>query len=287
MSSNAWHTCAAVARSALTAGGLLYFLGSQWDLVAPGTEGDLLGARYDGRPYWETVSFPASDGAPTGAIVNHAGTTAPAGWLLCEGQPVSRTTYADLFNVISTTFGIGDGSLTFNVPDFRGAFARGVSTTYARGAMPADATKRPSGMTITAHSSHKHTDNSVSANHSHSNNTSSHSHQDSMYDSGTHAHTGVYEPYQASNLNAGIYGNFGTASTNTQTAPETVTSGVAFSNHTHTSNSVTHSHTSQTSSGTNHRHQLASAHAHSHGFDYGGDLESRPPNVYMKFIIKT
>lgn len=56
----------------------------------------------------------------TGVVVPFAGTTAPTGWLLCYGQAVSRTTYANLFGVISTSFGVGDGSTTFNVPDLRG-----------------------------------------------------------------------------------------------------------------------------------------------------------------------
>ena len=53
---------------------------------------------------------------PTGGIVEYAGTTAPNGWLLCDGSAISRTTYADLFEVIGTTFGEGDGSTTFNLP---------------------------------------------------------------------------------------------------------------------------------------------------------------------------
>ena len=52
-------------------------------------------------------------------------TTAPTGWLLCDGAAVSRTTYADLFAVLSTTFGVGDGSTTFNVPDLKGKVAVG------------------------------------------------------------------------------------------------------------------------------------------------------------------
>lgn len=52
--------------------------------------------------------------------------TAPTGWLLCNGDAVSRTTYADLFALIGTTFGVGDGSTTFNVPDFRGRVPAGV-----------------------------------------------------------------------------------------------------------------------------------------------------------------
>ena len=56
---------------------------------------------------------------PVGSISLFAGTTAPNGWLICDGSAVSRTTYADLFAVIGTTYGSGDGSTTFNIPDIR------------------------------------------------------------------------------------------------------------------------------------------------------------------------
>ena len=49
-----------------------------------------------------------------------------AGWLYCNGDAVSRTTYADLFAAIGTTYGVGDGSTTFNLPDLRGVFLRGL-----------------------------------------------------------------------------------------------------------------------------------------------------------------
>lgn len=59
--------------------------------------------------------------APVGVVLPYAGTAAPsANWLLCYGQAISRTTYATLFGVISTTYGSGDGSTTFNLPDLRG-----------------------------------------------------------------------------------------------------------------------------------------------------------------------
>lgn len=61
---------------------------------------------------------------PSGSLVDFAGTSAPAGWLMCDGSAVSRTTYADLFLAIGTAYGSGDGSTTFNLPDFRGRFAR-------------------------------------------------------------------------------------------------------------------------------------------------------------------
>ena len=56
----------------------------------------------------------------TGTVLDFAGSAAPTGWLLCYGQAVSRTTYAPLFAAIGTTFGAGDGSTTFNLPDCRG-----------------------------------------------------------------------------------------------------------------------------------------------------------------------
>ena len=56
--------------------------------------------------------------APVGSLMPFAGNTAPAGWLKCDGSAVSRTTYANLFAVIGTTYGAGDGSTTFNVPNF-------------------------------------------------------------------------------------------------------------------------------------------------------------------------
>lgn len=57
---------------------------------------------------------------PIGGIIGFYGTAAPDGWLVCNGQAVSRTTYAELFSVISTRSGAGDGRSTFNLPDLRG-----------------------------------------------------------------------------------------------------------------------------------------------------------------------
>lgn len=67
--------------------------------------------------------------APIGSIIPFGGTTAPDGFLLCQGQAVSRTTYAELFAVIGTAFGTGDGSTTFNVPDLRGKVPVGLSSS--------------------------------------------------------------------------------------------------------------------------------------------------------------
>lgn len=62
---------------------------------------------------------------PAGLMAPYPGATAPTGWLLCFGQAVSRATYSALFAVISTTYGSGDGSTTFNLPDLRGRVIAG------------------------------------------------------------------------------------------------------------------------------------------------------------------
>ncbi len=63
---------------------------------------------------------------PAGSVLAYAGTTAPTGYLMCDGSAVSRTTYSALFAVIGITAGQGNGTTTFNVPDHRGYFLRGV-----------------------------------------------------------------------------------------------------------------------------------------------------------------
>lgn len=65
---------------------------------------------------------------PAGAVCSFAGSSAPDGWLVCDGAAVSRTTYAALFEQIGTVFGAGDGVATFNLPDLRGEFVRGLDS---------------------------------------------------------------------------------------------------------------------------------------------------------------
>jgi microcystin-dependent protein len=65
---------------------------------------------------------------PAGAIMAFAMNGAPTGWLAADGTAVSRSTYATLFAAIATTYGVGDGTTTFNVPDLRGYFVRGSGT---------------------------------------------------------------------------------------------------------------------------------------------------------------
>jgi len=65
---------------------------------------------------------------PTATILDYAGATAPGGYLLCDGSAVSRTTYSALYAIISTTYGTGNGTTTFNVPDLRGRVTAGVGS---------------------------------------------------------------------------------------------------------------------------------------------------------------
>lgn len=78
-------------------------------------------------------------GIPAGMVAAFAMPTAPAQWLVCNGQAVSRTEYPNLFAAIGTMYGAGDGSTTFNLPDYRGYFLRGWDN--GRGADP-DAASR-------------------------------------------------------------------------------------------------------------------------------------------------
>lgn len=83
-----------------------------------------------------------TDGAgslPIGSILYHGGATVPDNFLEMNGAEVSRITYARLFAVIGTSFGIGNGTSTFNLPDHRDRYFRGRSTLFAVGAYPAQA----------------------------------------------------------------------------------------------------------------------------------------------------
>ena len=70
---------------------------------------------------------------PIGVINSFAGSSAPLGWLMCDGSAVSRTEYSALFSVIGTSFGAGNGSTTFNVPNLLDRVPVGSGSAYARG----------------------------------------------------------------------------------------------------------------------------------------------------------
>lgn len=86
-----------------------------------------------GPSTWSALGAATTTEMPTGSVVPWIGSPSapPSGWLLCDGAAVSRSTYADLFAITSTYFGIGDGSTTFNLPDFRGLSLVGAIATNA------------------------------------------------------------------------------------------------------------------------------------------------------------
>ena len=82
------------------------------DSASPGNN------KYYGTDASGTKGF--QNGIPAGFMGPYGGTTAPSGWLMCDGTAVSRTTYADLFTAIGTAYGVGNGSTTFNLPNLQG-----------------------------------------------------------------------------------------------------------------------------------------------------------------------
>jgi len=108
---------------------------SSWDVTRLFWRSDLKRLYYNkgtlGTPVWEGADV------PVGTINMYAGATTdvPTGWLLCNGAAVSRTTYAQLFAVLDTEYGVGDGSGTFNLPDFvtSNKFPRAATNNSGRG----------------------------------------------------------------------------------------------------------------------------------------------------------
>ncbi len=110
-----------------TQGDILYYGASGAPTrLGAGTSGSLLTTQGAGaNPTWAA----GASTAITGEMRMWATLTAPSGWLICDGQAVSRSTFSDLFAVVSTVFGVGDGSTTFNLPDFRGRTIIGANNT--------------------------------------------------------------------------------------------------------------------------------------------------------------
>jgi|JI10StandDraft_1071094.scaffolds.fasta_scaffold157308_2 microcystin-dependent protein len=84
----------------------------------------------------------SSGSIPSGIVLPFTGLVAPLGFLLCHGQEVNRTTYANLFAVLGTSHGHGDGLSTFNLPDYRGVFLRGAD--LGKGLDPDAPSRQPS-----------------------------------------------------------------------------------------------------------------------------------------------
>jgi microcystin-dependent protein len=251
-----------------------------------------------GASTWSEIATPTITEMPTGSVIAWIGSTAskPVGWLNCNGGAVSRTTYADLFAVIGTNFGAGDGSTTFNMPDFRGLSLVGAVSANAGiavgntagGIVWAQGTSDPFG-SIT-----------------HTTDTWAHTHTFSDDSQGSHTHatdhstTVTFSSATASSAHNHTY--VGTASTvghahtiaNLNAASGTVSVGTSINDdaplnsHTHTTpdisggNSHTHTITESVGNSTGHNHTFTgsttsytgtsgSTGAHTHGGTYSSD----------------
>lgn len=189
------------------------------------------------KPEVEVGDFPVGAVLPFAGPLNQAVVEA-AGWLYCNGNTISRTAYADLFAVIGTAHGQGDGTSTFNLPDYRGTFLRGVNST-------ADPARDPGAEERTAAASGGNAGNSV-----------------------------------------------GSEQGNTTGKPGTAITTNSAGNHNHSVPRIPKGSSSYAVAGsyqsiwTNDSTEIDQAGAHTHQVSDGGDSETRPPNVYVYYLIR-
>jgi microcystin-dependent protein len=104
-------------------------------------------------------SINSKSSLPSGTVTSFAGNNAPKGWLLCNGETVSRETYKNLFEIIGTIYGNGDGTTTFTLPDMRGkvSVAAGTGAGLTNRVLGAVGGEENHSLTINEIPSHTHT----------------------------------------------------------------------------------------------------------------------------------
>ena len=194
---------------------------------------------------------------PADAITAVGGATAPTGWGLCDGEPVSRTTYAATFARIGTTYGAGDGSTTFNKPDLRSRFVAGKGT-----ATWSDTLNETGGSKDAVAVAHTHT-------------TTAHGHSVSITSSGAHPHTQTGYNNVA---NSGYLFRGGDGANGWETLNGSGTITKSYQTPDVASNGSAHTHTvaqSNASPGTNGQTPTST-----------GDDTNRPESVVVNWIIR-
>jgi microcystin-dependent protein len=207
------------------------------------------------------------DSVPMGGILPYAGATAPSSrWLICDGSQVSRVTYQNLFNLIGTTYGAGDGSTTFNIPNLQQRFplgkaAAGTGSTLGSTGGAIDHSHSLSGLSISGNTGSASPGTDTQGSHSHGGATGGH----------THTFSGT----TGDDNDAGITANL---------AGATVT--LAFKPHQHAFSGTTDSATATISSDGAHSHTVNS-HSHSAGSlaVSGTEGSANPPYLVINFII--
>lgn len=207
------------------------------------------------------------DDSLVGQVATFARTTAPTGWLLCNGQAVSRTTYAALFAAIGTTYGEGNGSTTFNLPDCRNEFFRGWDgNTGVVGTKFSD-----------SYAAHNHTASTGGA--------GGHGHTAWTGEAGLHGHS-------ASTTGAGAHAHstrLGDAITSGETS--TISSGGGLINLYANVDAVgDHVHGVSIASNGNHTHGVGVSsvgdHSHTITVNNSGSSETRPRGIYFLVCIR-
>lgn len=218
------------------------------------------------------------DATPTGAILMYPVSNAPVGFLELDGGEHSREEYPNLFAVIGTQYGSGDGYSTFNVPDMRGEFPRGWDN--GRGV---DSGRSLGSQQAGQIESHNHSGNtSLNGEHSHGGNTDysgNHSHDGSTNYTGGHRHG--YDQAQDPDYS---HDGQGSIDTGEDYAP------LNYSGR-NTDYTGDHSHSLNIENAGKHRHDLnienAGNHTHNLNINNTGGNETRPRNVALMFCIKT
>lgn len=203
---------------------------------------------------------------PCGVVSSFAGDTAPEGYLLCQGQAVSRTTYAKLFALIGTTYGAGNGTTTFNVPDLRGRAPVGLNT--------ADTEFNTLGKKFGAKT---HTLTTSQIPNLTASSAGSHSHTGTAASGGAHTHGFGGRAVISTEAGVNLYTR-NSAPGSMPTISMADSSSTSVTEPTATSSGGAHTHTVSTVS--------AGAHTHTVNSGGGGSHNNIQPSLTLNFIIK-